>query len=61
MCLVLAVRSKNFYSFQKRKVSAAGDPTHQEMIALIKGIAKFSDIFMALGGLKSTQYIKLSG
>jgi putative transposase len=48
MCQVLDVKSNNFYSFQKRKVSAAGDPTHQEMIALIKDIAKFSDILMAM-------------
>lgn len=40
---VLGVKSKNFYSFQKRKVRTADDPTHQEMIALIKDIAKFSD------------------
>ena len=43
MCHVLGVKSNNFYSFQKRKVSAADDPTHQEMIELIKDIAKFSD------------------
>ena len=43
MCHVLGVKSNNFYSFQKRKVSAADDPTHQEMMALIKDIAKFSD------------------
>jgi hypothetical protein len=43
MCHVLGVKSNNFYSFQKRKVSAVDDPTHQEMIELIKDIAKFSD------------------
>jgi putative transposase len=43
MCDVLGVKSNNFYSFQKRKVSTADDPTHQEMMALIKDIAKFSD------------------
>lgn len=40
---LLGVKSNNFYSVQKRKVSASDDPTHQEMIVLIKDIAKFSD------------------
>jgi putative transposase len=43
MCHVLDVKSNNFYSFKKRKVSTVDDPTHQEMVALIKDIAKFSD------------------
>ena len=43
MCHVLGVKSNNFYSFQKRKESAVDDPTHQEMIELIRDIAKFSD------------------
>jgi len=43
MCHVLGVKSNNFYSFQERKVSTADDPTHQEMMVLIKDIAKFSD------------------
>jgi putative transposase len=43
MCHVLGVKSNNFYSFQKRKVSAADNPTYQKMIDLIKDIAKFSD------------------
>ena len=43
MCHVLGVKSNNFYSFQKRKVSTPDDPTHQEMIELIKDIAKVSD------------------
>ena len=43
MCHVLGVKSNNLHSFQKRKVSTCVDATHQEMIALIKDIAKFSD------------------
>ena len=43
MCHVLGVKSNNFYSFQKRKESAVDDPTHQEMIELIRDIAKFRD------------------
>ncbi len=42
-CQVLYVKSNNFYSFQKRKVSTVDDTTHQKMIELIKDIAKFSD------------------
>jgi putative transposase len=52
MCHVLGVKSSNFYSFQKRKVSAIDDLTHQEMIELIKDIAKFSDNTYGLGELK---------
>jgi len=43
MCHVLGVKTNNYYSFQKRKENKADDPTHQEMIDLVKDIAKFSD------------------
>ena len=43
MCHVLGVKSNNYYSYQKRKSSKPDDLTHQEMIELIKNIAKFSD------------------
>lgn len=43
MCNVLGVKSNNYYSYQKRKANTIDDPTHQEMIELIKDIAKFSD------------------
>jgi len=43
MCHVLGVKTNNYYSYQKRKTSNIDDTTHQEMIELIKDIAKFSD------------------
>lgn len=43
MCHVLAGKSNNFYSFHKHKVNTADAPTRQEMISLIKNIAKFSE------------------
>lgn len=43
MCHVLGVRSNNYYSYQKRKSNKPDDLAHQEMINLIKDIAKFSD------------------
>jgi putative transposase len=43
MCHVLGVKSNNFSGFHKQKVNTADEPTHQQMIALIKDIAKFSD------------------
>ena len=43
MCQVLGVKSNNYYSYQKRNENIANDTTHQEMIELVKDIAKFSD------------------
>jgi len=43
MCRVLGVISNNYYSYQKRKSSKPDDLARQEMIGLIKDIAKFSD------------------
>ena len=43
MCHVLGIKSNNFYSYQKRKANKPDDPTHDEMIAWVKDIAKFSD------------------
>ena len=43
MCQILGVKSNNFYSYQKRQTSKPDDSTHQEMLALVKDIAKFSD------------------
>ena len=43
MCRVLGVKSNNYYSYQKRKVNKPSDSTHQEMLDLVKDIAKFSD------------------
>ncbi len=43
MCHVLGVKSNNYYSYQKRQANKSDDSTHQEMIELIKDIAKFSD------------------
>ena len=43
MCHVLGVKTNNYYSYQKRNVDKINDPTHQEMLDLIKDIAKFSD------------------
>ena len=43
MCHVLGVKSNNYYGYQKRKANTIDDPTHQEMIELIKDIARFSD------------------
>lgn len=43
MCHVLGVKSNNYYSYQKRQANKPDDLAHQEMIELIKDIAKFSD------------------
>ena len=43
MCRVLAVRSNNYYSYQKRKAQKPIDTAHQEMLEWVKDIAKFSD------------------
>ncbi|KGJ95066.1 hypothetical protein ND16A_1396, partial [Thalassotalea sp. ND16A] len=43
MCQILGVKSNNYYSFQKRKNNAPDDSAHQEMIDIVKDIAKFSD------------------
>ena len=43
MCHVLGVKSNNYYSYQKRNTNKANDTTHQEMLELVKDIAKFSD------------------
>ncbi len=43
MCQVLGVKSNNYYSYQKRKLDEVNDTTHQEMLELVKDIAKFSD------------------
>ena len=43
MCQVLGVKSNNYYSYQKRKTDKVNDTTHQEMLELVKDIAKFSD------------------
>jgi len=43
MCRVLGVKTNNYYSYQKRKTSKADNTTHQEMLELVKDIAKFSD------------------
>jgi len=43
MCQVLGVKSNNYYSYQKRNKKLANDTTHQEMLELVKDIAKFSD------------------
>lgn len=43
MCRVLGVKTNNYYSHQKRKTNTADDTTHQEMLELVKDIAKFSD------------------
>ncbi len=43
MCRILGVKTNNYYSYQKRNASKVDDPTHQEMIDLVKDIAKFSD------------------
>jgi putative transposase len=43
MCRVLGVKSNNYYSYQKRKKNELSDSTHQDMLDLIKDIAKFSN------------------
>ncbi|OUR63588.1 transposase [Colwellia sp. 39_35_sub15_T18] len=43
MCQVLGVKSNNYYSYQKRNTNKASNTTHQEMLELVKDIAKFSD------------------
>ncbi|HCM46875.1 MAG TPA: hypothetical protein DIS98_05020 [Colwellia sp.] len=43
MCHVLAVKSNNYYSYQKRKAEKPLDTTYQEMLDWVKDIAKFSD------------------
>ena len=43
MCQVLGVKSNNYYSYQKRNKNIINDTTHQEMLELVKDIAKFSD------------------
>jgi len=43
MCRVLGVKTNNYYSYQKRNASRIDDSTHQEMLELVKDIAKFSD------------------
>ena len=43
MCQILGVKSNNFYSYQKRQTNKPDDSTHQEMLAWVKDIAKFSD------------------
>ena len=43
MCRILGVKSNNYYSYQKRNLNKASDSTHQELLDLVKDIAKFSD------------------
>ena len=43
MCQVLGVKSNNYYSYHKRNENIVNDTTHQEMLELVKDIAKFSD------------------
>ncbi len=43
MCQVLGVKSNNYYSYHKRNKNIVNDTTHQEMLELVKDIAKFSD------------------
>jgi putative transposase len=43
MCRVLGVKSNNYYSYQKRKKNELNDSTHQDMLDLVKDIAKFSN------------------
>ena len=43
MCQVLGVKSNNYHRYQKRKANSTDGPTHQEMIELVKDIAKFSN------------------
>jgi transposase InsO family protein len=43
MCRILGVKSNNYYSYQKRNTDKTDDATHQEMLELVKDIAKFSD------------------
>ncbi|MFQ3195472.1 MAG: putative transposase [Colwellia sp.] len=43
MCRILSVKSNNYYSYQKCKLDRPSDSTHQEMLGLVKDIAKFSD------------------
>jgi len=43
MCRVLGIKTSNYYSYQKRNTNKKNDATHQEMLELVKDIAKFSD------------------
>jgi transposase InsO family protein len=43
MCRVLGVKNNNDYSYQKRKKNELSDSTHQDMLDLVKDIAKFSN------------------
>ena len=43
MCRILGVKSNTYYGYQKRYSTKSEDPTHQEMIDWVKGIAHFSD------------------
>ncbi|TWX62735.1 IS3 family transposase [Colwellia sp. C1TZA3] len=43
MCRILGVKSNNYYSYQKRKQNELSDSTHQDMLNLVKDIAKFSN------------------
>ena len=43
MSRVLGVKTNNYYSYQKRNRNKFDDSTHQEMLELVKDIAKFSD------------------
>jgi len=43
MCRVLGVKTNNYYSYQKCNENKIDDQTHQEMLELVKDIAKFSD------------------
>lgn len=43
MCRTLGVKTNNYYSYQKRNLDKVEDSTNQEMLELVKSIAKFSD------------------
>ena len=43
MCQILQVKRNNYYSYQKRNAKKFNDPNHDEIIELVKDIAKFSD------------------
>ena len=44
MCRTLGVKSNNYYSHQKRlRNKPNNNSTHQEMLAWVKFVAKFSD------------------
>jgi hypothetical protein len=40
---VLGVKSNNYYSYQKCKKNELNDSTYQDMLYLVKDIAKFSN------------------